>query len=402
LARLEHRLERVLVQAQARDLTGEITVEYETTGQDLAEDVPELDRESPQTLRLATLVSIAVRVEPALLRAIRLRLCPHLPVAAEPDLWFSSLTGAYNRSGFTLLARVRAVLQERLAADRGDLERAWQITSKLHARAPQLMRIEEELVWLALSGAVDTMITTRLDEIVAAMTLQSDRGRGLSQWAARALPRLPRRLREFEQVWMLALGGSARLGGRRILTGAPPDSALRTWLPLILPRDTARITVGVRLLPGAVELTEPPGETASVLDVPATDPIVVEILSASTAGQGRQVILQRGSRVVIRVPFSDVYLRTISGEVFELAAGESAMTRHRIQRIVDFRDERLPLLPNVVRLEERWRPEEGFTAGLLRAVTDRSERLGQQAPHATPRRLGRRSGRASRDRAAPP
>ena len=63
--------------------------------------------------------------------------------------------------------------------------------------------------------------------------------------------------------------------------------------PLVLPPDTTRITVGVRLLPGAVELTEPPGETASVLDVPATDPIVVEILSASTAGQGRQVTLQR-------------------------------------------------------------------------------------------------------------
>ena len=228
-----------------------------TAEQAAAEGAPELDGESPHTLRLAELVSIAVRVEPALLRTVRLRLCPRLPAAAEADLWFSGLTEARNRSGFTMLPWVRVALQKRLAADRDDLESAWQITQAAHAHAPQLMRIEEELVWLALSGAPDELLTAQLDAIIAALRRDPDRGRGLAQWAARALPRLPPRVRALDQAWMLALAGSARLGGRRILTGAPPPSAWPTWLPLIIPADTPRITVSARLLPGALELSEP-------------------------------------------------------------------------------------------------------------------------------------------------
>ena len=49
-----------------------------------AEGAPELDGESARTLRLAQLVSIAVRVEPTLLRAIRLRLSPACPPPPRP------------------------------------------------------------------------------------------------------------------------------------------------------------------------------------------------------------------------------------------------------------------------------------------------------------------------------
>ena len=156
-----------------------------TAEQAAAEGVPELDVESPDTLRLAERVSIAVRVEPALLRAVRLRLCPTLPAAAEADLWFSGLIEARNRSGFTMLPWVRVALQQRLAANRRDLDSAWQITRAGHARTPRLMRIEEELVWLALSGAPDEMLTTHLDAIIGALRRDPDRGRGLAQWAAR-------------------------------------------------------------------------------------------------------------------------------------------------------------------------------------------------------------------------
>jgi hypothetical protein len=312
--------------------------------QDVASSVPELDGESPDTVRLAELLSIAVRVEPALLRAVRRRLCPRLPAAAEADLWFSGLTDARNRTGFTLVPQVRAALQQRLAGNPHDLDAAWQVTAAIHAGAPQLMRFEEELVWQALSGAPDELLADRLNAVIAAMWGEEDRGRGLAQWAMRALPRLPPRLRELEQVWMLAFAGSARLGGRRILTGSPPPSALRSWLPLVIPADTPHIAVSARLLPGALELSEPPADPTCVLEVPATDPIVVEVLLQGTSGQGHQVVLERGGRIVVDVPFDDIYLRTVSGEIFAVTAGESSGPGHRVQQALDFRDERQPLL----------------------------------------------------------
>jgi hypothetical protein len=91
-------------------------------------------------------------------------------------------------------------------------------------------------------------------------------------------------------------------------------------------------------------LSEPPADPTCVLEVPATDPIVVEVLPRGTSGQGRQVVLERGGRVVIDVPFDDIYLRTISGEIFAVTAGESRGPGHRVQQMADFRDERQPLL----------------------------------------------------------
>jgi hypothetical protein len=319
--------------------------EVEQRAAEDATEIPDLAAESPHVQRLAELVSIAVRVEPALLRAVRLRLCPRLPAAAEADLWFSGLIDARNRAGFTLLPWVRAALQQRLAGRPNDLAAAWRVVEAIHAGAPQLMRIEERLVWLALSGAPDEVLAGELDAIVAAMTGERDRGRGLSQWALRAVPRLPPRLHRLDQVWMLAVGGSARLGGRRILAGRPPADALRTWLPRVVPEDVARIAVGARLRAGGIELSEPPADPVSVFEAPATDPVIVEVLPRDSARPGRQVALNRGTTVTVEIPFDDVYLRTVVGEIFEVVAGAPDGDSHRVRRGLDFRDERLPLLP---------------------------------------------------------
>ena len=46
--------------------------------------------DNPDALRLGELVSLAARIEPELLRAVRLELTP-FDAAAEADLWFSPL-----------------------------------------------------------------------------------------------------------------------------------------------------------------------------------------------------------------------------------------------------------------------------------------------------------------------
>src|SRR5215468_9167158 len=49
---------------------------------------------SDRAVELAVPLSVAVRIEPDLIRAIRLGVLPYLDVAAESDLWFSDLVAS--------------------------------------------------------------------------------------------------------------------------------------------------------------------------------------------------------------------------------------------------------------------------------------------------------------------
>jgi hypothetical protein len=101
-----------------------------------------------------------------------------------------------------------------------------------------------------------------------------------------------------------------------------------------------------------------------VLEVPATDPIIIEVLLEGTSGSGHLVMLERGGRVVVDVPSDNVYLRTVSGEMFVVTVREpriperpasaqlymtlpeSRVESTRTLQTLDFRDERRPLLPD--------------------------------------------------------
>ena len=53
--------------------------------------IKEVQQTQPGVTRLARLVSLAVRVNSALLRRMRITLAPELDVGVEADLWFSPL-----------------------------------------------------------------------------------------------------------------------------------------------------------------------------------------------------------------------------------------------------------------------------------------------------------------------
>ena len=339
----------------------------------------ELLRLPPTLLRLAERSSIAVRVEPALLRALRLGLRPRVGVAAEADLWFSPLTGGRSRTGFTFRTEIRHALQARLAADAGALAHAWRVTRSVHVDAPALMRFEEELVWLALSGEPDSRLAERLEAVIVTMRSAPERNRGLSQWIVRALPRLPPRIQELEQVWMLAVAASARLGGRRVVSGSPPEGA-RRWMSAVLPEDVGLTSLGVRLSGGHVELQEPAGSATEAVTVPATDPVVIELLPRATSGRPRQIAVPRGGSVRVEVPLADLYLRTATGDVYLVGAGGGARASHRVRRSLDFEDELLPVL--------------GRPTPLLRLGAESQERvMGVLAVKGGPRRGEQLAGR---------
>src|ERR1051325_1359430 len=106
---------------------------------------------SPDALRLAEFLSIAVRVEPELLRRARLRLHPGVDAGVEADLWFSPLVQAESPLGLVFFPAVVNLLRNRLATQKSLLAKSWELISAVHRDAPQVIRDEEEITYLSLA-----------------------------------------------------------------------------------------------------------------------------------------------------------------------------------------------------------------------------------------------------------
>jgi formylglycine-generating enzyme required for sulfatase activity len=232
-----------------------------------------VEGDRPDAVTLARLASLAARVEPGLLRAMRLTLLPHIPADAEADLWFSPLVDSWTPLAVVFLPEVLDVLRRELAVDQALLDAAWGVLSEFHAYAPHALRLEEEVTWLALQqdpSHFDRM-QERLDAAVAAV-LEQGRA-GLVRWAARVFARLPVEAQRSAAGWRLAVAATSRMG--RELPGDRPADAAQ-WLASLLPKDIPRVPIGVRLLEGAVVFGDPLSSTMS-LELPRTDPLLVDV-----------------------------------------------------------------------------------------------------------------------------
>ena len=145
----------------------------------------------PDAVRLATIISLAVRVEPELLRTARLRLLPEVDAGTEADLWFSPLVQSKNPLAFVLFPEVEAMLRQELAQDQTLLRQTWDVLKEVHQELPPTIRLEEEITWLALSNKANahSEIEKLFKQVITAMV--DEKRRGLAHWAVRALPRLP-------------------------------------------------------------------------------------------------------------------------------------------------------------------------------------------------------------------
>jgi hypothetical protein len=279
-------------------------------------------RQSPAALRLARVAALAARVEPELLRALRLRLVPEADSGAEADLWFSPLVQVQGASALVLEPEVVEALRQELAGDQPLLDRAWDELQRVHRDAPATVRLEEEVTYLALSNREDA--AARIDELLrsAVVALVREDRRGLADWALRALPRLPPRALETEAAWMLALGAGSRLGGRRIL-GDLPGNTLPGWLPWVMADGMPMAPVGVRLVGQVVELGPPTLDGAHSIEVPRTSPLLIELSWRDDRERAVLVKLRAGRSQAVQVGPGDVRLRSATGVTWTLRRGAS-------------------------------------------------------------------------------
>jgi hypothetical protein len=282
----------------------------------------ELDAWNPDAGRLARLTALAARIEPEILRALRLHVLEGASVTAEADVWFSNLVQARSVSSITFFDGALPTLRKWCASDRELAVRACREIARVHRTSTDLVKLEERLIVAALdvdpdgaaSGEWTEAVDTHLSRVVAAVLADPKRATDLSSWALRALPRLPERARQRGPFWTLLFLATA---GRRevaIDLPGPPAAALADVFEDAF-RDVPRVGIEVLWQEGAPWLRIAPLGRDGALQVPATRPVVVQ---ARADGWWTPVVLTRDRWTRAPIVGSGTLIRCIDGTQFRI------------------------------------------------------------------------------------
>ncbi|WP_405534912.1 FxSxx-COOH system tetratricopeptide repeat protein [Streptomyces sp. NBC_00075] len=271
---------------------------------------------------LAVLLSVASRIEPELMRAVRITVAPLLDVSAEVDLWFGNLV---ERRGYgyvslrgDLLPSLRAELADRLAGSPtgAPVHTLWSVIERLHKHRSPALFAEEWATWLAIrdGAGADRAIERALEPALRALVEQ---GRdGVARWFAGAWPRLPEPVRRTTTAWQLATVTSARLSGVTLRPELPERLSV-TDIGLIAAR-LPRVPLRVRRYGPDLLLGErADGVGGFTVEVPDTDPRVLDLLDDPLP---RTLLVRRGATVTERVGWGPVQLLAADGAVYALPA----------------------------------------------------------------------------------
>ena len=169
----------------------------------------------PALWRLATLASPAVRIEPRLIRRLRLELLPTEPVNLSLDLWWSPLVHGRGPDGISLRPDVRRRLLRRCRAEPRS-PAAWSIIQQRHEAMNPSLVLEEELAWMTAICVDAAQIEHKLQQVLRAFATRPGERPNISRWALAALGRLPEEVSRSEagqQLGALATRALAQHAG---------------------------------------------------------------------------------------------------------------------------------------------------------------------------------------------
>jgi hypothetical protein len=278
----------------------------------------------PNAVRLARVASLAVRIEPVLLRTLRQGLLPDVDVGAEADLWFSPLVESRGAGAIVLESSMVSILRDDLAKDPALLSETRRITQAVHRHIALSLQLEETINSIALLGGAEA--TDAIDEALRP-ALRAIRAGGpsahdLAQWALRAVPRFHSNALRCGNTYALWLAASAVLGVRRpIPTGASlgPSLASFGWA---LARDAlaTRVAVDIEFTDVGVRFIEPTAGRPPI-DVPNTEPLLVELDWVRNDTRFRQLTqVEIGRAVDLGGETTDLTLRTLTGDEYHARA----------------------------------------------------------------------------------
>jgi energy-coupling factor transporter ATP-binding protein EcfA2 len=302
-----------------------------------AEPAASLSGLPPDVAGLAAALSAAARIEPELIRAIRLLTVPSAGVDAETELWFSDLVATRSPDAIVLRPELTGLLRERLAAMLADatqehpVRQIGRIMRWVHAGIPPALRLEEEVTWAALSDPDDSSLAAGLLVPVLRSLVEEEQA-GLADWFSRAWPRLPESVRSTRTAWQIAQVAARILPDAAELRSGPVPEGLVMADAAELVRALPDVPLGVGLSAGEIVLGEASGRLA--IPVPDTNPRLLEVIR--TGADPRPVAVPEGE--IVRVPVDEgrVLVRNARGAVFDLTRASTSVASRRLRPLGRF------------------------------------------------------------------
>ncbi|AWN25953.1 DNA/RNA helicase domain-containing protein [Streptomyces sp. NEAU-S7GS2] len=277
---------------------------------------------------LAIALSVATRIEPELIRAVRLRVFPRLDAGDEADLWFSHWVAARTRRAMALrpelLPELRAELARRLADSAPDdpIRTVGEVIAEVHAQLSPALLMEERVNWIDVSPELDRADALEDALRPALRALVAERRDGIADWLAGAWKRLPESARNTVTGWQLVTSAAHRVPDLRLAPVAAPERLSSTDVAVLVDV-VPEVALPVRRLDGQLLLGSVTGTGTVAIPVPDTQPRLVEVLLGD-GGPVRAVTVPADEVRTVEVGDGPVRLRTPGGAVYELLPGVDA------------------------------------------------------------------------------
>ena len=294
--------------------------------------VERVARTHPLVVELAATTSFAVRVDPILLRRLRIRLFPQSAASLEAGLWQSELVHVRSPDGITLPPWVAAALRERLwERFRERYEPAWEVTRDAHAHLPETLRVEEELNYLErlrTTGA-KRRATAILQRAIATVIGSNDRW--IAAWGAGAASRASAAKDLGVERRLLSVASTSRLGATTPMLERGDD-----WLSWAAGEGVERVPVRIRMgsdwiaFRAQAEADEAhPSETddesadaagGSMIALPRTSPMTVKLgeVRRGESMRWRTVELRADAPTLVHIASTDIVVRTLLGDEYAI------------------------------------------------------------------------------------
>jgi hypothetical protein len=230
-------------------------------------------------MKLALLASLAARVEPELLRKLRLELLPEAGADAEADFWFSDFVEARSTSWLVLAPEKAEALRERCAVEltESERQRARAVIVAAHAQASPLVQLEDELHWHTMrrdEAAIDAILKSIVEALHGTDAI------AVARWALRTLPRLSSWVRQLPAAWAVRLVADQQLGHALRIEPGAPNVPPEVWPLLRGALTPTEIWARLTAEPRGLELSREPLLGGNAITVPLTDPLILRVQNA--------------------------------------------------------------------------------------------------------------------------
>src|SRR6202171_414573 len=265
---------------------------------------------------LAAAASLAIQVEPFLLRRLRLHFLPQSDASLEADLAFCELVTSHTSPleiDPAFLAALRAHLLRK-----GWVEQAREIIAASHVDLSVALQIEEEVVFLTVwrPAGWNDWVTALLARAAKAAENPPE----VAGWAYRASQEFPAGARSTDGFWLLA-DKTGHTTGRELPLGPMPAASFRKLASILSAEGSRHIEVGAARDHNDLLLTIPPTQADFVFSAPETVPVPL-ILTAGEKTHQLKLNVESGTTLARVSDFGagPITVRTLNDTSFVIPA----------------------------------------------------------------------------------